>query len=247
MTGTTLDNIPEEIVLYAILPLLQCHELDVFSVTSKQNRKRVKKVMYPLFKQRLDKCLLGYVPDLTMKDILEANRQLYDPRNEIGTEPCISGKILTEVYLGRKVNRGVRHYNDRNHHLCILYLSEQPYMKHETEWESNGRESLSFDNHIHEFISTNRDIHQTSRGRINIGNGWRYHVSLMTWVAKQRTSNRNIFIQSEVRFDVPGYRDNLMYLDNEQYYDIRVSPFIYCSTLVVPGWIKSLYFPSSLS
>ena len=245
MIGVTLANIPEEIVLYAILPLLQCHELDVFSVTSKQNRTRVKKVMYPLFKQRLDKCLLSYVPDLTMEDVLEANRQLYDPRNEIGTEVCISGKILTEVYLGRKVNRGLRYFNDRNHHLCILYLSEQRSMKHETEWESIHSESLSFGKQLHEFISTNRDIHQSSRGRINIGNGWRYSVSHMTWTAKHRSSSKNIFIQSEVIFDVPGYRaTNLVYLDNEHNYDTRVSPYIYRGTLVVPGWVKSLFFPS---
>lgn len=238
---TTLDNIPEEIVLYAILPLLQCHELDVFSVTSKQNRKRVNKIMYPLFKKRLDRCLLRHVPDLTMKDVLEANRQLYDTRNDIGTDPCISGKILTEVYLGKELRRGMRHLPDRNHHLCILYLSEQPYMKHEPQWESNHDESLPLNKYLHQFASVCRDFYLSSRGRIPMGTGRSYSVSLMTWVAKQRTTNRNIVIQSEVRFSVHKYRDPLKYLDNEHNYDIRVSPYIYRGTLVVPGWIKSLY------
>lgn len=241
----TLADIPEEIVLYAILPLLQCYELDVFSVTSKQNRKRVDKVMYLLFKQRLDQCLLSYVPDLTIKDVLEANKQLYDTGNNIGSEPCISGKILTEVYLGRKVESGSWHFMNRNQHLYLLHSTEQPDMKHESAWQRNQTESVSFNKHLHEFISTSRDLHPSLRALILIGNDWRYPISVMSWVAKHRNSDKKIFIKSEVRFGVPNYRNNLYYLDGEHYYDIRVAPYIYRGTLVVPGWIKSLYFPGT--
>jgi hypothetical protein len=242
MMNRTLANIPEEIVLYAILPLLQCYELDVFSVTSKQNRKRVEKVMYPLFKQRFDQCLLGYVPYLTIENVLEANRHLYYLIEDRGPDPCISGQILTEAYLGRKVTMKKISFIPELCDLTVLKFTGDREPMNRAGWQRNSSESLSFNKH-HIFASIDRDIYECSKGIIPVGNGDRYPMYHMEWRARSKDDNpiHKITIRSEIRFCYPVYAGDPKYVNSEHRYDIRVPPYIYRGTLVVPGWIKSLY------